>query len=72
MIESDLCRKVPGPKKGRFWKGMLSAFSLSLLTVLTKVLMKRKVYFLSIIRIIPLLLACLKFRKRFLEVIDHS
>ena len=42
------------------------------ITVLTKVLMKRKVYFLSNIRIIPLLLACLKFRKGFLEVIDHS
>ena len=60
MIESDLCRKVPDPKKGRLWKGLLSAFSLSLLTVLTKVLMNRKVYFLSIIRIILLLLACLK------------
>ena len=60
MIESDLCRKVPGPKEGRLLKGLLSAFSFSPLTVLTKVLMKRKVYFLSIIRIILLLLACLE------------
>ena len=60
MIESDLWRKVLGPKKGRLWKKLLSAFSLSLLTVLTKVLMKRKVCFLSIIRIILLLLACLE------------